>query len=145
MQLYLTERFLRNLGGMLTRNVSPWAVTASWRLLPRLPVTYTGREDGDESREEDNETPGIKPTEVHAAHTPSRSAGSRTAWSSNQGLQKIFIGTNGSVLPPIPAGGGGASGARGRFHLAMKSPLAQQRVEVLVEDAQTMIRLCGVK
>lgn len=32
--------FLRNLVGMLTRKVSPWAVTASWRLLPRLPVTY---------------------------------------------------------------------------------------------------------
>lgn len=41
----LIQRFLRNLGGMLTRKVTPRAVTASWRLLPRLPVTYkcTGR------------------------------------------------------------------------------------------------------
>ncbi len=41
----LIQMFLRNLVGMLTRKVSPWAVTASWRLLPRLPVTYrcTGR------------------------------------------------------------------------------------------------------
>lgn len=41
----LIQRFLRNLVGMLTRKVSPWAVTVSWRLLPRLPVTYrcTGR------------------------------------------------------------------------------------------------------
>lgn len=38
--------------------------------------------------------------------------------------------TNSAMIPPIPAGRGGALGGGGQFHWSLKSPLAQQWVQV---------------
>lgn len=47
----LIQMFLRNLVGMLTRKLSPWAVTASCRLLPRLAMTCEGTSRGGQSQD----------------------------------------------------------------------------------------------
>lgn len=45
-------------------------------------------------------------------------------------LYLVLNGTDSSVIPPIPASGGGVLGRRCWLHLSMKSPLTQQWVEV---------------